>query len=161
MTQLIWIHAVCLDWADLLLYYHLPHLWDPLELAVSPGHVVLLCFSSSSSSFKLTLPSGFLSCDILGEYRQCALHSSQEPGGRHGSEQPGQATNLSLAMDCTHKRIWCGSLTWSRKPSVPHFQLHIWQPEDQQFQVEYETAIFPSFFIRYFLYLHFKCYSLS
>ena len=47
-TQLIWIHAVRLDWADLLLHYHLPHLWDPLELAVSPGHVLLLCFSSSS-----------------------------------------------------------------------------------------------------------------
>jgi hypothetical protein len=49
-TQLIWIHAVCLDWADWPLYYHLLHLWDPLELSVSPGHVLLLHFSSSSSS---------------------------------------------------------------------------------------------------------------
>ena len=57
-TQLIWIHAVCLDWADLLLHYHLPHLWDPLELAVSPGHVLLLHFSSSSffSVSSLSLP---------------------------------------------------------------------------------------------------------
>ena len=49
-TQLIWIHAVCLDWAILPLHYHLPNLWGPLELSVSPGHVLLLPFSSSSSS---------------------------------------------------------------------------------------------------------------
>ena len=49
-TQLTWIQAVHLDWADLPLHYHLPHLWDPLELAVSPGHMLLLCFSSSSLS---------------------------------------------------------------------------------------------------------------
>jgi hypothetical protein len=29
---------VRLDWADLPLYYHFPHLWDPLELGVSTGH---------------------------------------------------------------------------------------------------------------------------
>ena len=30
MTQLIWIHTLCLDWTDLLLHYHLSHLWNPL-----------------------------------------------------------------------------------------------------------------------------------
>jgi hypothetical protein len=43
-TQLISIHAVHLKWAGLQLHYHVQHLWYPLELAVSPGHVLLLCF---------------------------------------------------------------------------------------------------------------------
>ena len=29
-THLIWLHAVCLDWAVLPLHYHLPHIRDPL-----------------------------------------------------------------------------------------------------------------------------------
>ena len=49
-TQFIWLHAVRLDWTDLPLHYHLPPLWDPLEPAVSPGQVLLLCFPSTSSS---------------------------------------------------------------------------------------------------------------
>lgn len=49
-TQIRWLDALRLVWADLLLQYHLPHQWDPLELAVSPGIVLLLHFSSSSSS---------------------------------------------------------------------------------------------------------------
>jgi hypothetical protein len=31
-----------LDWADLPLLYHLSHIRDPLELAVSPDHVLFL-----------------------------------------------------------------------------------------------------------------------
>jgi hypothetical protein len=49
-TQLNMNDAVCLDRADRPLHYHLPHIRDPLELVVSPGHVLLLHFSSSSSS---------------------------------------------------------------------------------------------------------------
>ena len=41
-TQLIWIHAVRLDWADLPLHYHLPHLMRPLRTC----HFSRLCASA-------------------------------------------------------------------------------------------------------------------
>ena len=46
----IWIDVLCLDWMNLPLHYHPPHLWDPLDLVFSPGHLLLLCISSSSHS---------------------------------------------------------------------------------------------------------------
>ena len=44
MTQLIWIHAVHLDWPDLLLHYHLPYLWDPLDRTCSFSRPCALLF---------------------------------------------------------------------------------------------------------------------
>jgi len=55
-TKLVTIHVSCLDWADLPLHYHLPHIRDPLRTFGFSRPGALLCFSSSFSSvFSLSL----------------------------------------------------------------------------------------------------------
>ena len=57
ITPLIWMQSAHLDWSDLPLHYCIFHLWNPLHLAVSLGHVLLLHFPSISSSFVFLSPS--------------------------------------------------------------------------------------------------------